>query len=271
MWAAAGAAGDEKPGHAEMRASIPVGDGSMGAFVARPGDPSRPPAPAPAVLVFHEGAGVDEDIEEHCRRLAREGYVAVAPELRHRVGGVGGGQGARGTQETEEAEEVSTLDLAREILAALAYVRSLDGVVPRDVGVVGFGLGGYAAFLLACRAKVNVAVVIYGAGIHRMRRSIPGELGTTRRAAPIRCILGAEDTMVDVRDVGTVGTRFAEYGVSHDIVVYPRVGSGFMSESRSSYRAAAAADAWERTLAWLRMAKSTRQRRAAAGLRRRPR
>jgi carboxymethylenebutenolidase len=267
MRALAEGAGDKqavpgRPGSAtgteEARSSIPVGSRSMGAFVARASgsDASRPPAVVPAVLVFHEGGGIDEDIKEHCRRLAREGYVAVAPELAHHAA----------------PEEISTFDLAREILAALAYVRAMEGVVPRDVGVVGFGVGGYAAFLTACRAKVNVAVIIYGAGIHRMRRAIPAELGTTRRAAPIRCILGAEDDMVDVRDVGTVGTRLTECGVSHDIVVYPRVGNGFMSESRSSYRPAAAADAWQRTLGWLRSAKSsTRQKRAAAGLRRRPR
>jgi carboxymethylenebutenolidase len=260
MRAAAEAAGTQMAVE-ETLASIVVGDRSMGAFVARaadsPADPSKPPAPLPAVLVFHEGAGVDEDIKVHCRRLAREGYLAVAPDLSHHG--------------DAEPEEVSTFDLAKEILATVAYVRGVDGLGTREVCVVGFGLGGYAAFLTACRAKVSVAIVIYGAAIHRMRRAIPAELGTTRRAAPIRCILGAEDAMVDVRDVGMVGTRLTECGVSHDIVVYPRVGNGFMSESSPSYRAAAAVDAWQRTLEWLRSTKpSTRQRRAA-GLRRRPR
>ncbi len=231
----------------------------MGAFVVRRpraiGDASSPPSPLPAVLVFHEGAGVDQDIQERCRGLAREGFVAVAPELAH---------GA-------EPEEISTLDLAREILATLAFVRAADGIGAREVAVLGFGLGGYAAFLTACRAKVNVAIIIYGAGIGRMRRAIRAELGTTRRAAPIRCILGAEDAMVDVQDVGTVGERLSECGVSHDIVVYPRVGNGFMSASKSSYRAVPAADAWRRTLEWLKSAKPpTRQRRAVA-IRRRPR
>jgi carboxymethylenebutenolidase len=264
MRAAAEAAGGKKSdrhaGLEESLARIPVGNEWMGAFVVRPAsgaESSKPPVPVAALLVFHEGAGIDEDIKAHCRRLAHEGYMVVAPDLRHRG--------------TDEPEEVSSFDLAKEILATLAYVRTVDGVAPRDVSVLGFGHGGYAAFLSACRAKVGVAVVIYGAGIQRMRRAIPAELGTTRRAAPIRCILGAEDSLVDVRDVGTLGTRLSECGVSHDIVVYPRVGNGFMNESLPSYRPAAAADAWQRTLEWLRSAKpSTRQRRAA-GLRRRPR
>jgi carboxymethylenebutenolidase len=221
---------------------IAIGERPTDAFVVRP----RGSGPYPAVLVLHDEGGVDEQARSHGRKLAREGYVAVVPQLR---GEVDRGRG-------------SALDLGRDVVAAIGYAQSL-GRGGEQVGLIGFGSGGFAAFLGAClgrRANVTAAVVVYGSSIGRICRNVGAVRdSTTRAAAPVRCILGAEDAMADARELGAVRTLFTKYRVPHEILVYPRAGHGFLDETGPAYRPVVAADAWQRTLEWLRVTRGARR------------
>jgi carboxymethylenebutenolidase len=181
--------------------------------------------PFPAVLVVRDPAA-QKPIDEVCQKLACEGYVALAPDF-------------------PLAPAATNEDLASEIDAALALVRTRPNVDSARVGIVGFGFGGFVAFLAACRTDVVTAVSFYGEGMVRLLRETP------RNMAPILCLFGAEDDKIPARHVGKIRSRLSAQGVMHEIIVYPRAGRGFFGDGDAPHRRAAAADAWTRTLRWL--------------------
>ena len=208
----------------------------------------------PAVLVVQEAFGVNDHIREVCRRLAREGYTALAPEFYHRSGrgitlGYDNLQGAMGYlgQLTNETLEM-------DIRAGLEHLRGRTDVDPARVGVVGFCMGGFGAFLAACRTDVATAVCFYGGGIARGR---PGSGRTPlldeakRITTPVLCLFGEKDTAIPLEDVEAIRRRLEELGETHEVLVYPGAGHGFFCEERSSYDESAAKDAWRRTKEWL--------------------
>jgi len=225
---------------AEKTASIATGDRVMDAFVVEA--LVQPPGVGilPAVVLIHDGEGVNEEVKAYARRIAGAGHFVIAPDIRHRL---------------EPAPKASSVDLGREIVAAISFARKSGGERDRKVAVVGLGAGGFVAFLGACRAAVTVAIVLYGGGIERIRRTVRSERGAMKlRAAPVRCIFGAEDALVSASDVGTVRERFVEYRVPHEFLVYPRVGADFLNDQSPGHRPVVAADAWDRILQWLRAA-----------------
>jgi carboxymethylenebutenolidase len=230
--------------------TIPTPDGPMAAFRALPARGE----PAPAVLVFAEAYGVDDHIESVCRRFARAGYVAIAPELYHREG--------RGiTAGYDDFDRVRPLlatltnaGIEIDARAALAFLRSDAAVSPTRIAAVGFCIGGFAAFLAACRTDVAASICFYGGGIAQKRpgrgiEPLLDEAGAIAR--PVLAFFGADDTSIPAADVDAISERLHRLGKTFEIVVYPEAGHGFFNDARTSYRADAAVDAWNRTLVWL--------------------
>jgi carboxymethylenebutenolidase len=226
-------------------------DGEMDAYLVDPGGD----APRPAIVVAQEAFGVNGHIRDMCGRLAAEGYVAIAPELYHRQG-----RGKVYSYDDYESVRPVLLGLTNDgiemdVAAALAHLRELPGVTPKRVGIVGFCMGGFVAFLAACRSGVSAAVSFYGGGIVRQR---PGAKMTPllREAesisGPILCMFGAKDASIPIEDVEMIRRRLEELGKASEVVVYPDAGHGFLCDERPSYAASAAADAWRRTLEWFR-------------------
>jgi carboxymethylenebutenolidase len=222
----------------------------MDAFVALPGASER----ASAVIVAQEAFGVNDHIRGICRRLAGEGYVAIAPELYHRRG-----RGLVFRYDDYESVRPLILDLTNEgiesdLRTALGYVRSLPSVAGGRVGAVGFCMGGFVAFLAACRAGVAAAACFYGGGIVRQRpgaRMRPLLPEAERIDCPILCVFGAEDASIPLEEVETLRRRLDELGKRAEVVAYPGAGHGFFCDERPSYSPEAAADAWRRTLEML--------------------
>src|SRR5262249_34077612 len=153
------------------------------------------------VVVAQEAFGVNDHIRDVSRRLAGQGYVAIAPEQYHRAG--------RGITipytELPRArgylQQVTNDDLTMDITATLVELRSLPEVAPSRVGIIGFCMGGFVAFLAACRTDVAVAVVFYGAGIVRQRpgfKIAPVLDEAERIEAPLLAHFGAEDEGIPI-------------------------------------------------------------------------
>jgi carboxymethylenebutenolidase len=234
----------------EETLTIVTPDGAMEAFVAAPGLA----VPSPGVVVAQEAFGVNDHIRDVCRRFAREGYVALAPELFHREG--------RGVEVPygdmpNAMRLLATLTnegLERDLAAALGHLRLHPGVDPARIGLVGFCVGGFAAFLGACRLTPAATVSFYGGGIVRERptlqlRPVLGEAAQIR--TPLLCLFGADDKGIPPEDVDAIRAALDAGTVPHDVVVYPGAGHAFFSDARPSYHAASATAAWERTLDWL--------------------
>lgn len=218
---------------------------------------AAPPAgePSPAVIVFQEAFGVDEHVRSVCRRFAREGYVALAPELYHREG-PGLTLGHDDFAKVRPHLEALTNDgIAADTRAALADLRADPAVDGGRIAAVGFCVGGFAAFLAACRSDVAAAVPFYGGGIAAPRpgrRLAPLLQEAEAIACPVLAFFGAEDASIPPDQVAAIGDRLRALGRSFEVVVYPGAGHGFFNDTRpGSYRADAAADAWKRTLDFL--------------------
>jgi carboxymethylenebutenolidase len=193
-------------------------------FVAEPA--SAPPWPG--VIVIHEGNGISPQLLRCCERLAREGYLAIAPDLFHRSGG-------------PEAADYSTLigalrpeELRRDLAAARERLTALGA---ERVGITGFCLGGSIAYRAALWGlDLAAAASFYGA-------HIPRELGEP--TCPVLLFFGGDDEYVPASAIEAVRAHHGD-----DVVVYPQAHHGFMRDGSPTYDEEAATDAWGRLRAF---------------------
>ena len=198
--------------------------------------------PKGAIVVVQEIFGVNNHIRSVCDRFAAEGYAAIAPALFDRQ--------QRDFQCGYSPEEVANARkfianpdwalMAKDTQAAIDEVKSVG-----PVGVVGFCMGGTIAFLAATRLDgVKAAVCYYGGKIVAFADEKP--------RCPTQMHFGALDQGIPLTDVETIKGKRPDC----EVFIYPDAGHGFHCDERSSYHAPSAAQAWERTTAFL--AKSLR-------------
>jgi carboxymethylenebutenolidase len=217
-------------------------DGDMPVYEAIPDDPRG------AVIVFQEAYGVNDYIEDVARRLADEGYHAVAPHLFHRAGG-----GVVPYGDIPKAiEKITTLDddgLLADVEASVEWLRK-NGFVEGQIGCVGFCMGGRVTFLVAARRTLGAAAGFYGGGI--VVQQMPGLAALIGEApalaTPWLGLFGDEDGSIPVDHVEQLREALREAPVETQIVRYAEAGHGFHSDRRDTYVPDAAADAWRRTL-----------------------
>ena len=229
--------------------SIAVTYGALPGYAARPDGAG----PFPIVLVNEEIFGVHEYIKDVCRRLAKQGYLAVAPEYYARHGDL-----AKMTDpqqivrdvisKTPDAEVLSDLDAAAKWAAA-------NHGDARRLAVIGFCRGGRNTWLYAAHnPALKAAVAFYGpvggqpSPIQpRTGLDVAGEIH-----CPLLGLYGGADTSIPLDAVRQAEQKAKSAGKTVDIVVFPDAPHGFHADYRPSYRAADAADAWNRALAWIK-------------------
>jgi carboxymethylenebutenolidase len=193
--------------------------------------------PKGAVVVLPEVYGVNAHIRKIADSFAAEGYVAIAPSLFDRIkAGVELGYDEAALKEgTELAEKVSVDSALADIQAAVEAVKGAG-----KVAVVGYGLGGYLAYVAANRvAGLACAIGYYGVGTVEDCRE--------KRKVPTLIHFGEDDALIPAEDI--VQFRASRPDVS--AFTYPGTGQGFNCDERASYNAAAAQAALERTLFWI--------------------
>jgi carboxymethylenebutenolidase len=225
--------------------SVPTPDGPMPLYEAIPDDARA------AVVVIQEAYGVNDYIERVARDLAGADYHAVAPHLFHR-----GPEPLVSYDNVKKAiEMIMTLTDETELTdvdAALAHLRSA-GFADKQIGIVGFCMGGRVTFLACARRAIGAGVGFYGGSIvggwPPGFAALDGEASTLQ--APWLGLFGDKDASIPVEHVEQLRDALKSAPVDSDIVRYPNAGHGFHSEPRpSSYVPEAAADAWRRTLDW---------------------
>ncbi len=233
---------------ANERVEIPLASGgSMGGYLAHPTEAG----PRPAVLVFMEIFGVNAHIREVTDRVAREGYVALAPDYFHRTGpGVeydyddeGMAKGFALLNQLKADEVVS------DVQAAIDCLRGRPDVQGDQIGCMGFCIGGHVTYLAACETDVKAAASFYGGGIAAPRGlgGAGSSIGRTGRIkGRILCLFGENDDYIPAEQVQAIREALEKSGTNHDIVVYPGAQHGFFCDRRDSYQVKAATDAWER-------------------------
>ena len=229
------------------RVSIPVpGSSAMPAYLARPKGGGR----HPAVIVWMEIFGVNVHIRDVTERVAREGYVAVAPTFFHRTAptldvGYDEAGMAAGIQEMGKLDADQMIADAR---AAVAWLRARPDVTGR-VGVIGFCIGGHMTYLSAAETDVAAAASFYGGGI-AAPQGPGGKPSPIQRTGKITgrvlALFGGKDAMIPQTQVEQIRAALREHGVKSEIAVYPDADHGFFCDQRATYHAASAKDAWER-------------------------
>src|ERR1700742_163470 len=228
---------------------LKVSDGTtMQAWTARPVDGGS----LPGLLVFQEAFGVNAHIRDVTQRFAREGFVAIAPELFHRT--AAGFEGRYDAFPTTVPHMSALKDDQTEAdhRAAFDWLTA-QGVTEGRIGAVGYCMGGRAAFLAGLTLPIGCATSYYGGGI-APRGSNPGLLA---RAKDLRCPVllfwGGLDKHLTPDQVRAVRDALSDAGKSFINVEISNADHGFFCDARASYNPTAAAEAWPLTLAFLRL------------------
>lgn len=232
------------------RIEIPLAGGAMGGYLARPDDRQA----HPAVLVFMEIFGINAHIRDVAERIAREGYVAIAPDYFHRTGpGVEFAYDDEGMQ--RGLALLGALEADEMISDANAAIRWLDAradVQRGRIGAIGFCIGGHMSYLAACETSIRCAASFYGGGI-AAPTGPGGAESTIGRTHKIKgrmlCLFGEKDGYIPADQVEAIAAALQSAGVDHETHVYPAADHGFFCDKRGSYQQAAAADAWDRVKA----------------------
>jgi carboxymethylenebutenolidase len=228
---------------------IPVEDGEIPAYRAMPATGG----PFPVVLVVQEIFGVHEHIKDVCRRFAKEGYCAVAPELYARQGDVSKYTDykqifAEVVSKVPDAQVMSDLD------AAVAWAARTGGDAAR-VGVTGFCWGGRITWLYAAHsAALKAGVAWYGRLVGAatpLQPRYPIDVAAELKA-PVLGLYGGQDQGIPLADVEKMRAALAAAKQPSEIHVYPDAPHGFHADYRPSFREADARDAWRRCLEWFR-------------------
>jgi carboxymethylenebutenolidase len=206
-------------------------------------------SPKGGIVVVQEAFGVNDHIEDVCRRFADEGWLAVAPHLFHRTGDPKLGYGDM-SQVMPHMGQLTAEGVLEDMDAALTFLADA-GVPPERIGVVGFCMGGTVTLVTAARRDVGAAVTFYGGGVKEGRFGFPPLVEeATRLRAPWLGLFGDLDQGIPVADVEDLRAAAASSPTTTEIVRYPDAAHGFRCDQRESYHAASAHDAWLRTLAW---------------------
>ena len=207
------------------------------------------------VLVVHEAFGVHEHIRDVCRRFARAGWQAIAPELFFRQGDAQAQPSIAAIYENV-ISRVSDSQVMSDLDAAAAWAAGNGGQRGR-LGITGFCWGGRIVWLYAAHTPaLKAGVAWYGrldSAASALTPKHPLDIAD-RMLAPVLGLYGGKDEGIPTSSVDEMKTRLSFGGPASqacDIVVYPEAPHAFHADYRPSYRRPAAEDAWQRCLAWL--------------------
>jgi carboxymethylenebutenolidase len=228
---------------------IPTADGEIPAYRAMPASAG----PHPVVLVVQEIFGVHEYIKDVCRRFAKQGYLAVAPELYARQGDVSKLTDFREIV-SQVVSKVPDAQVMTDLDAAATWAGKSGGDTKRT-GVTGFCWGGRIVWLYAAHSSsLKAGVAWYGRLVgttNELQPTYPIDLAAKLKA-PVLGLYGGKDDGIPIEDVERMRAALGAAKDPSRIVVFPDAPHGFHADYRPSYRPEVAKDAWQQCLAWFR-------------------
>lgn len=211
-------------------------DGEMPAFLYRSAEGEH----QPVVVLLMEAFGLTPHIQNVAARIAKVGYVVLAPDLYYRELP----NNKFGYDEVEQAMAMMyRMDFGQpveeDIRAAIAYVKSQPDVSSK-VGVTGFCLGGGLDFLTACKLsdEITAAAPFYGMVLDEWIEAI------SNITVPMYLFHGGVDPFIPLERIQQIESRFKNLGKEYTLKVYPDADHGFFCHERSSYNRLAAEDSW---------------------------
>ena len=229
--------------------SIPTATGPIAGYRAAPATGTN----LPVILVVQEIFGVHEWIKDICRRLAKAGYYAIAPDYYQRQGDATKVADI-GTLFTTIVAKVPDAQVMSDTDAALAFAARDGGSMTR-FGITGFCWGGRITWLYAAHnPRLKAGVAWYG------RLAGPGNPLTPKQPielipamrAPVLGLYGALDKGIPVADVDKMNAALKQAHKPSALIAYPQADHGFLADYRPSYNEAAAKDGWAKALAYFK-------------------
>jgi carboxymethylenebutenolidase len=199
----------------------------------------------PGIIVIHENAGLTDHIRDVARRLAKQGFVALAPDYLSRQGGTAKAN-PKGGGLANIRDTVPWQNVAEDTESGFAYLRVLPDVRSDQQGLIGFCWGGEMTFAAATQIRtLDAAVVYYG------RSPNPLDLVKDIRA-PILAHYGEKDPGIS-KGIPETEAAMKKYSKAYDYKVYPNAQHAFNNDSNPQrYDSKASQEAWARTLEFLK-------------------
>jgi carboxymethylenebutenolidase len=229
----------------QQKIALQISDGtSMNAFVARPGGKEK----FPGVLVFQEAFGVNAHIRDVTQRVAKEGYVAIAPEMFHRTAPPGFEASYTDMQSVmPHLRALTEAGMSDDIRAAHGWLQK-DPQVADRIASIGFCMGGRVSFLACATVAVRAAISFYGGGI------APALLPRARELrAPMLFFWGGLDKHIGKDQIRSVTEALDKEGKTYTNVEISDADHGFFCDQRASYNPNAARQAWALSRAFFEM------------------
>ena len=208
------------------------------AYLARPAGNTQ----APGVLVIHENRGLQPYIQDIARRVAKAGYIAVAPDLVSKVGGTAKftdtAQISAYLAQTPAEEHIANLQ------EALKVLKGTTGVQADKLGVVGFCFGGGLTWRLATEApELKAAVPFYGPA--------PDAAKVPNIKAAVLALYGGLDQRINA-GIPALEAALKAAKITYKIKIYDGANHAFNNDTGPNYNKEAANDAWSMTLDWFK-------------------
>lgn len=219
-------------------------------FLAEPG------GPRPGVVVIPDVWGLGDHTRDIAQRLAREGFAALALDVYRKTGRPSLADPAAAMAFIRQLSDPLVLETVQDGIDALARQPACAG---RALGLIGFCMGGQYAWLAACACRGLAAVapfygmLRYEAGLDPAKKPRAPLDAVADLGCPALGLYGREDALIPNADVDELEARLAKQRQPFEIVRYAGAGHAFLNDTRPAmFRPAAAADAWERLLVFLR-------------------
>ncbi|MAG31598.1 MAG: hypothetical protein CL908_11990 [Deltaproteobacteria bacterium] len=214
---------------------IESADGAYAAYLSTPST-----GQGPGLVVLQEWWGLVPQIRDVCDRLARAGFVALAPDLYR-------GDATSDPDEAGRLMMALELDRAgRDLRGAVEALRRQPETSGREVGCIGFCMGGQLALFAACRSP-EIAAVVDCYGVHPR---VTLDLSACR--AKVLGVFAENDTFISASDVQNLEDALEAAGVEHELLTYLGVQHAFLNDARPDvFDAETAAEAWRDIEAFL--------------------
>lgn len=225
--------------------NVPNEDLEIAAYLAAP----KGAGAYPAIVVLQEIFGVNAHIREVTQRIAKEGYVAIAPALFQRFApGFEAGYTPQDIKIGRKYKQQTTAsELLSDIQATIDYLKHQPQVKKDAIGCIGFCFGGHVAYLAATLSDIKATASFYGAGI--ATETPGGGFPTITRTSEINGTLyaffGMADPSIPVQQVDQIEAELEKSHIPYRVFRYDKADHGFFCDRRASYHPESAADAWE--------------------------
>ncbi|MBL9124316.1 MAG: dienelactone hydrolase family protein [Planctomycetaceae bacterium] len=232
----------------EIKVKVP--DGEMPAYRAMPARGG----PFPIVLVVQEIFGVHEHIKDLCRRLAKLGYLAVAPELYARQGDVSQIKDF-GKIISEVVSKVPDAQVMKDLDATVEWAKDSGHGNVAKLAITGFCWGGRIVWLYSAHnPNLKAGVAWYGrlvGPVEALHPQHPTDI-VAEIKAPVLGLYGAADQGIPVETVEKMRALLREHKKESEIILYPDTPHGFLADYRPSYTKARAEEGWQKMLEWFK-------------------